>query len=96
MKIKSYTELFIFIVTAELVGVLSALLTGDFSGFFDKNLQSPLMPPAWVFSVVWVILYALMGISAYLVYSSDGGSQYPISSVGVFCCLSEHCSCRYK
>ena len=96
MKIKSYTELFIFIVTAELVGVLSALLTGDFSGFFDKNLQSPLMPPAWVFPVVWVILYALMGISAYLVYSSDGGSQYTQSSVGVFCCLSEHCSCRYK
>ena len=84
MKIKSYTELFIFIVTA------------DFSRFFDKYLQSPLMPPAWVFSVVWVILYVLMGISEYLVYSSDGSSQYPQSSVGVFCCLSEHCRCRYK
>lgn len=96
MKIKSYTELFIFIVTAKLVGVLSALVTGDFSGFFDNYAQPPLMPPAWVFSVVWVILYALMGISSYLVYSSDGGSQYPISSVGDFCCLSENCRCCYK
>ena len=75
MKIKSYTELFIFIVTAELVGVLSALVTGDFGGFFDKYAQPPLMPPAWVFPVVWVILYALMGISAYLVYSSDGSDE---------------------
>ena len=96
MKIKSYTELFIFIVTAELVGWLSALVTGDFSGFFDNYAQPPLMPPAWVFSVVWVILYAFMSISAYLVYSSNGSSQYPKSSVGVFCCLSEHCRCRYK
>lgn len=75
MKIKSYTELFIFIVTAELVGVLSALVTGDFGGFFDKYAQPSLMPPAWVFPVVWVILYALMGISAYLVYSSDGSDE---------------------
>ena len=45
MKIKSYTELFIFIVTAELVGALSALVTGDFSGFFNKYSQPPLLPP---------------------------------------------------
>ena len=96
MKIKSYTELFIFIVTAELVVGLSVLVTGDFSGFFDNYAQPPLMPPAWVFPVVWVILYALMSISAYLVYSSDGSSQYPKSSVGDFCGIYEHCSCRYK
>ena len=75
MKIKSYTELFIFIVTAELVGVLSALVTGNFSGFFDKFTPPPLLPPAVVFPVVWVILYAFMGISAYLVYSSDGSDE---------------------
>lgn len=84
MKIKSYTELFIFIVTAELVGVLSALVTGDFSGFFDKYLQPPLMPPAWVFPVVWVILYALMGISAYLVYSSDGSDEAKKRALGIY------------
>ena len=49
MKIKSYTELFIFIVTAELVGALSALITGDFSGFFNKYSQPPLLPPAVAF-----------------------------------------------
>lgn len=84
MKIKSYTELFIFIVTAELVGALSALVTGDFSGFFDKYLQPPLMPPAWIFPVVWVILYALMGISAYLVYLSDGSNEAKKPALGIY------------
>lgn len=67
MKIK-YTELFIFIVSAELVGALSALITGDFAGFFDRYASPLLMPPAWLFPVVWAVLYALMGISAYLIY----------------------------
>lgn len=67
MKIK-YTELFIFIVSAELVGALSALITGDFAGFFDRYASPLLIPPAWLFPVVWAMLYALMGISAYLIY----------------------------
>lgn len=74
MKIK-YTELFIFIVSAELVGALSALITGDFGSFFDRYASPPLMPPSWLFPVVWAVLYALMGISAYLIYFSDGNAD---------------------
>ena len=74
MKIK-YTELFIFIVSAELVGALSALITGDFAGFFDRYASPLLMPPAWLFPVVWAVLYALMGISAYLIYFYDGSAD---------------------
>lgn len=74
MKIK-YTELFIFIVSAELVGALSALITGDFAGFFDRYASPLLIPPAWLFPVVWAMLYALMGISAYLIYFSDGSAD---------------------
>lgn len=74
MKIK-YTELFIFIVSAELVGALSALITGDFAGFFDRYASPLLMPPAWLFPIVWAVLYALMGISAYLIYFSDGSTD---------------------
>lgn len=74
MKIK-YTELFIFIVSAELVGALSALITGDFAGFFDRYASPLLMPPAWLFPIVWAVLYAIMGISAYLIYFSDGSAD---------------------
>lgn len=71
MKKTSITSLLIYIVTAELVGALSALITGSFGKLFETYTPPPLLPPAWLFPVVWVILYALMGISAYLVSRSE-------------------------
>ncbi|MBQ3138992.1 MAG: tryptophan-rich sensory protein [Ruminococcus sp.] len=71
MKKFSFTELIISIVFAELVGAVSALLAGDFRGLYTEFIQPPLAPPAWVFPVVWVILYALMGITSYMIYRSD-------------------------
>ena len=71
MKKHSKVDLLIWIVAAETVGALSAMITGSFSDFFDTHTKPPLMPPAWVFPIVWVILYALMGLSAYLIYASD-------------------------
>ena len=76
MKKFSLTDLLIFVVSAELIGALSALFAGDFSVFYSEIIQPPLSPPAIVFSVVWAILYALMGISAYLV--STSGKNYSL------------------
>ena len=67
MKKTNLPCLIFYIVTAEAIGGLSALITGSFSAFFDKYEAPPLMPPGWLFPVVWVILYALMGYGAYLV-----------------------------
>lgn len=50
-------------------GVLGGMLGGNMS--FDQLVKPPLTPPAWVFPVVWSVLYLLMGIAAYLVYQSD-------------------------
>lgn len=71
MKKFSLTELIISIVFAELVGAVSALLAGDFHGLYTELIQPPLSPPAWLFPVVWAILYAFMGISSYMIYRSD-------------------------
>lgn len=71
MKKFSFTELIISIVFVELVGAVSALLAGDFRGLYTELIQPPLSPPAWVFPVVWAILYALMGITSYMIYRSD-------------------------
>lgn len=67
----NFTNLFIFIIGTELVGSLSSLASGDFSSFYIELTHPPLAPPAILFPIVWTILYALMGISAYLIYSSD-------------------------
>ena len=70
MKIK-LTDLIIWIVTAELAGALSALFSGgSFSAFYTALEKPPLSPPGWLFPVVWGVLYALMGASAYLIRNS--------------------------
>ena len=49
------------------VGGLSALLTMGSSADYRAMNQPPLSPPAWLFPVVWSILYVLMGVASYLV-----------------------------
>lgn len=70
-----FTDLFIFIVISELTGALSAILSGGSFSFYKELEQPPFSPPGWVFPVVWVVLYALMGISAYLIYSSGAENK---------------------
>jgi len=72
MKKIRWTELIIFIVSAELTGAISALLAGSYKDFYSSLTQPPLAPPSAVFPVVWGILYALMGVSAYLVWNEPG------------------------
>ena len=47
------------------IGALSGFLSREGAGTFSETvIQPPLSPPAWLFPVVWSILYVLMGISA--------------------------------
>ena len=70
MKKIKITDLLIFIVGTELVGVLSGILAGGSFSFYKEIVRPPFSPPGWIFPIVWIILYALMGISAYLIYTS--------------------------
>ncbi|MBE6850498.1 MAG: tryptophan-rich sensory protein [Ruminococcus sp.] len=81
MKKIRVTELLLFIVGTELVGALSSLLSGNFSAVIDSLNKPPLVPPAILFPIVWVILYALMGFSAYLVYVSEKNDDTRKSSL---------------
>ena len=54
------------------VGGLSALLTRGSMERYGMLKQPPLSPPGWVFPVVWTVLFALMGIAAYLVWMAGG------------------------
>ena len=58
-----------------LVGGFSAYLTaGDMEVYQTMN-HPPLAPPAWVFPIAWTVLYLLMGLASYLVYTSDASPE---------------------
>ena len=49
---------------AEAIGFASNLLCGDVRGYYASLKLPPLAPPGWLFGVVWVVLYAVMGCLA--------------------------------
>lgn len=57
------------------VGAVSAFLSSDAMMAFDLLNKPALSPPAWLFPVVWTILYTLTGISSYLVLVSDADRE---------------------
>ena len=61
----------ISIAIAILVGALSALLTMNGMMHYDSLKQPFLSPPAFIFPIVWTILFTLMGISSAKVYLSS-------------------------
>lgn len=58
-----------------LVGAASSLISGGGMETFQRVVRPPLAPPGWLFPVVWTILYTLMGISSYLIVTSEGSTQ---------------------
>lgn len=70
MKIK-WKTLIIAVAIPLLVGGLSALITGNSMADFEAIKKPPFAPPGWIFPVVWTILYVLMGIASYLIFTSS-------------------------
>lgn len=70
-KKKKIISLIVSLAISLGVGGLSALSTMNSDEVYNSLNQPALAPPSWLFPVVWSILFALMGISAYLVYVSD-------------------------
>lgn len=62
-------KLIIAIVVSQLAGIIGSIFTAPAIGDWYTTLIRPaLNPPSWVFGPVWITLYALMGISAFLVW----------------------------
>lgn len=70
MKIQ-WKKLLICILIPLAVGGLSALSTSGSMDLYQSINRPALAPPSWLFPVAWTILYILMGIASYLVFTSD-------------------------
>ena len=64
-------ELIIALLIPLSLGFLSFLLTrGGISEYTNTLIKPSFAPPSFLFSIVWTILYTLMGISSYIIYNS--------------------------
>jgi len=79
MKIK-WKSLIISVFIPLLVGGLAALITKDSFSSFESAQKPPLTPPAWLFPVVWSILYVLMGIASYLILQIKNSGDEKINA----------------
>lgn len=71
MKLKKIEPLIISILFPLAVGVVSSLFGNSNNSMYQQLVQPKLSPPGFIFPIVWTILYILMGISAYLISSSN-------------------------
>lgn len=63
------------VIIPQAAGALSALLSSNQSKIY-QSLNLPFFaPPSWLFAPVWIVLYTLMGIASYLVYTSHANKN---------------------
>ena len=74
MKPQNRSSLIIAILIPLAVGSFSALISGNMALYSTIN-KPAFSPPSIVFPIVWTILYVLMGISSYIIYSSDSAHK---------------------
>lgn len=72
MKKQVWRPYVFWILLTEAVGALAAALTREGTELYQTAIQKPpLSPPAIVFPIAWVLLYALMGVGMARVALSD-------------------------
>mgnify|MGYP006288657095 CR=1 FL=1 len=85
MKIKELVALAGFILISELAGIMGSVFTFSSVRVWYPTLIKPwFTPPSWVFGPVWTTLYALMGISLFLIWKQGIDRKEDYIAVGLF------------
>ena len=73
MKLPPWAMLVLFLIVVFSVSVIGGLFTASSVGTWYEGLAKPSWrPPNWLFGPVWTILYAMMAVSAWLVWKKAG------------------------
>jgi len=93
MKRFKFLKLIIAISISELAGIVGSFFTASAitgpstsSGlsWYAGIIKPDFNPPSWVFAPVWTVLYALMGISAFLIWKKGFGRREAKIALGIF------------
>jgi tryptophan-rich sensory protein len=78
-------RLAVSIAVCQLAGFVGSFFTRISVGTWYAALKKPsFTPPNWVFSPVWITLFVLMGIAAFLVWNKGLSDQRVKTALGIF------------
>lgn len=85
MKLHSFFKLLGAIIICELAGIIGTVFTISAIPTWYATLVKPaLNPPSFIFGPVWTMLYALMGIAAFLIWNKGMGRPGVSKALSVF------------
>jgi tryptophan-rich sensory protein len=85
MEIKNFVRLILAILVCEIAGIIGSLFTSPaIPAWYDTLTKPSFTPPSWVFGPAWVILYALMGASLYVIRNKRVKNKRVKASLEVF------------
>ena len=73
--------LIVLIIACNLIGAMGALWTSPDTNWYKTINKPSFNPPNWIFGPVWTLLFTLMGISLYLVWTSPSSKIRMIALV---------------
>ena len=82
---KKILKLIISIAICQVAGLIGSIFTMPQIENWYSDLSKPWFnPPNWIFGPVWTLLFLLMGIALFLVWSEAGDNRKKIKAVSVF------------
>jgi benzodiazapine receptor len=86
MTVHPVLKLIIALVVCQLAGLAGSIFTTPAIDGWYASLNKPsFTPPNWLFSPVWITLYALMAVAAFLVWNKGFGARGVKTALIFFC-----------
>lgn len=85
MKIPRFLKLVIAIAVSQLAGISGSIFTSpSIEGWYAGIVKPSLNPPSWVFGPVWITLFTLMGIAAFLIWEKGSARKDVQIALSIF------------
>jgi tryptophan-rich sensory protein len=85
MKIANILGLVISVAVCQMAGVIGSVFTSrTVTTWYVTLIKPSFTPPSWVFAPVWITLFLLMGVAAFLVWSKGWSDQRVKIALGLF------------
>lgn len=73
---KNFPKFVASVVFCELVGLISTpFIIASIPTWYAGLIKPPFSPPNWIFGPVWITLYFLMGVSAFIIWEKGFKNQ---------------------